>query len=73
MKTYIVAGDIFDLCLEIKKGQGSFDELELRKLNVLTYEAYEFTSALRYDYHSFPHGSIFSLNYNKGHIPALQF
>ena len=72
-KTFIVAGDIFDLCLEIKKGQGSFDALELRKLNVLTDEAYDFTSALRYDYHTFPNGSIFSLKYNKGNIPALQF
>ena len=73
LTTYIVAGEIFDLCLEIKRGQGSFDELELRKLNVLTDEAYDFKSALRYVYHTFPHGSIFSLKYNKGNIPALQF
>ena len=71
--TYIVAGDLFSLCLEIKTGQGKFDALELRKLNVLSDEAYDITSALRYDYHTFPHGSIFSLKYNKGDIPALQF
>ena len=70
--TYIVTGELFNLCLEIKTGQGSFDALELRKLNVLSEEAYDIKSALRYDYHTFPHGSIFTLKYDKGHIPALQ-
>ena len=73
LTSFIVAGEIFDLCLEIKKEQGMFDALELRKLNVLTDEAYAITFALRYDYPSFPNGSIFRIKYGTGNIPNLQF
>ena len=72
LNTFIVTGELFELCLEIKRDQGLFNELELRKLNVLTNETYDIKFALRYDFHTFPNGSIFRIKYEKGHIPNLQ-